>query len=133
VKLLPDPSGNAKTRWNAAHYTQVKASIDIEIASAFKLACEVAGVSMASQISRFMAEYAGTPEKGKPNTGLLSTRRKRRDKIKSIISLIGQVRDAEEGYKDRIPENLQGSIRYETAEEYLSAMDDAIELLESAY
>jgi hypothetical protein len=36
------------------------------------------------------------------------------------------VRDAEEAYKDNIPLNLQGSVVFETAEQCVLSIDEAI-------
>ena len=42
------------------------------------------------------------------------------------------VRDDEETAKDNLPESLQGSDRYDTMEEAVNAMDDAICSIEEA-
>ena len=42
------------------------------------------------------------------------------------------VRDEEEEYKDNIPENLQGSERYERAEAAVDALESAVSSLEEA-
>lgn len=63
----------------------------------------------------------------------------RRKTLQSIYDIITEakdnldaVRDEEECYKDNMPENLQGSERYERAEEAIDALESAICSLEEA-
>jgi len=124
----------AKKRWNKEHYTQVKIHVAPETASAFKLKCQAAGVSMASVISQYMAEYSETAVKRpQAQTEDASTRKKRRQILSRATRLLEFARDGEEGLKDNMPENLQGSVNYETAEEIVSKLDEAIDLLNDIY
>ena len=57
----------------------------------------------------------------------------RRKELQKIHELLAEVCDRleavkyeEEEYKDNIPENLQGSERYERAEEVVSTLEDAM-------
>lgn len=50
--------------------------------------------------------------------------------IEQIIDLIQCILDEEEMYKDNVPENLQGSYRYEISESACENLDSAISLLE---
>jgi len=111
-----------------ARYTQVKASIDTMIASAFKEACAASNVSMAAELSRFMADYASSPAKRKAAPDY-STRRRRRTAIRAIIKELEIMRSCEESVRDNMPENLQGSAAYDTAEEAVSSLEEAIEAL----
>lgn len=120
----------AKTRWNANHYTQVKISVAPEVASAFKAACAASNVSIAGQLSQLMADYSGTAAKRKPE---YATKRQRRTAIKAIRQQMERIRDAEERCRDAIPENLQGSAVYDKADECVSLLDEAIELIGSIY
>jgi pyruvate/oxaloacetate carboxyltransferase len=122
-----------KQSWNSEHYAQIKVSVRPEIATAFKSACEVAGVSMAGTLSSFMAGYASAPSKKTAMQVLTKTRRQRRNAVKSLLACLAQIRDSEESYRDNIPENLQGGSAYDTADECASILSEAIELLESAY
>lgn len=54
------------------------------------------------------------------------------DIIANAKDNLDEVRDEEECYKDNIPENLQGSERYERAEEAVDALESAICSLEEA-
>lgn len=127
-------ANRAKTKWNATNYTQVKVSVDPGIASAFKAACETAGVSMAGKVSQFMAGYGTAAVKRKPaSSGDTSTRRKRRGAVAEIIARMKDIRDAEAFSHGNVPENLTGADAYETTEDIISAIEEAIELLESIY
>lgn len=46
--------------------------------------------------------------------------------LESIQQEIEYIRDEEQEYMENIPENLQGSERYETAEEAVGLLDDVI-------
>lgn len=62
-----------------------------------------------------------------------TTKRQRRAATKTIISQLEQIKAAEEGSRDNIPENLQGSSAFEAAEECISMLEEALESLNSAY
>lgn len=115
---------------SAANYTQVKISIDHEIAAAFKKACAVSKVSMASVLSDYMARYGDMPANKKAVLDL-STRRRRRNEVRAIVKRLEQVREAEECYRDNVPDNLQGSMVYERAEQFISLLEEALDLLEA--
>ena len=61
------------------------------------------------------------------------TRRKRRMHVGSIIHLLEAIRQHEEAYLSRIPENLQSGQPYEDAELTIDTLDQAIDLLKDAY
>jgi len=61
------------------------------------------------------------------------TKRQRRAAMKAIINQLAQIKAAEESSHDNVPENLQSSPAFEAAEECISALDEAMELLGSAY
>ena len=126
-------SNQSKQRWNADHYKQVKFSVAPHVATAFKAACEAANVSMASELSAFMSRYIGDSTSTDGYSPDLSSRRKRRAALAFIILQLGRIRDNEEWYRDRIPDNLQGGTAFDNAEQCISSICDAIDLLESAY
>jgi len=126
-------SSNVKQQWNARHYKQVKISVKPETADAFKKACILSDVSMASVLSQHMEDYSKVAADKKGYAPDLSERRKRRAFVQSLVRQLERVRDNEEHYRDSIPENLQGSNAFERADQCVSALDDAIELLESAF
>lgn len=63
-------------------------------------------------------------------------RRKELEELYDIIyeakDRLETLHDEEEEYRDNIPENLQGSERYERAEEAVDALDSAMSSLEEA-
>jgi len=127
------PSNEAKYRWNSSHYTQVKISVPPELAAAFKAKCETDGVSMASQISRFMGEQTSGRRLVKPSKNPYETRPQRRKALSVIISQLDAILDAEQCYLDNIPENLQSSRFYDAAELSVSALVEALLTLNDAY
>ena len=54
------------------------------------------------------------------------------DKLSAIADEIDAVQEEEEEYRDNIPENLQGSERYELAEAAVNAMMEAADSVRSA-
>jgi dihydrodipicolinate synthase/N-acetylneuraminate lyase len=122
---------DARTKWNAENYVQVKVHINPELAVNFKKACVAADVSMASVISQFMAEYCMAPKvaKPKPTKPDYSTRGKRRVAVRYMTLELEEIMNAEEDYKDAIPENLQSGCAYESAEETVELMEAAIDNL----
>ena len=122
----------AKKRWNSSHYAQVKAFADPKVAAAFKAACAGAGASMSSVLSQFMAEYGNIVTKAKPRPDY-STRRKRRAAVRDIAGQIERIKAAEEESQGNIPDNLSGSLNYEMADEIISQLGDALDILNSIY
>jgi hypothetical protein len=62
-----------------------------------------------------------------------------REKLTELHDLLEEVKDEEEVYRDNMPDNLQGSERYEKADEAcgnldsaLTAIDEALEYIEYA-
>ena len=111
-------------------YKQVKVSIAPAIASAFKQACDSSEISMAATLSQFMADFSNISLAKKPLPDY-STRRQRRKAIGAMVKQLEMIRDCEEEHRDRIPENLQESMVYDRADELVSTLDEAIELLVS--
>lgn len=52
------------------------------------------------------------------------------DQLEEIKSSLVEIQSEEEDYRDNIPENLQGSERYEKAEDACSNLEDAVSTLE---
>lgn len=127
-------ANRAKTKWNADNYRQVKVSVDPALAGAFRLACDANGVSMASVLSAYMAEYSKTVvDEPRLLDADLSTRRKRRQSLETLVHWLEQIRDEQEHAKENIPENLRGAAAYEAAEESVALMDEAVEILGRVY
>jgi hypothetical protein len=119
-------------RTAGAHYTQVKVSVDTEVAGAFKAACGAAGVSMAAVLSDFMEKYAGM-KRTQPSLPPTDTRRKRRKELETLILRLERLSEAETESMENTPENLRGSERYEDAERIVSELEDAAEALREVY
>jgi hypothetical protein len=116
-------------------YTQIKISTDPEIAAGFKAACKDAGVSMASEIGGFMQSRAPSLKKQsvKTITEPDDTRPKRRALVKKIIDELERIKESEEVYAERIPENLQSGRAYEAANEAVQSIEEAICILQEAF
>jgi hypothetical protein len=123
--------GATANRWNTLHYKQIKIAAPLDLAVAFKNACVAADVSMRSVLIQFMADYCKT-HIDKKSTGY-TTRRLRRNAVEKLINELSLISGHEEEYRDNIPLNLQGSTVYEVADQTVSTLDEAIEILLSAY
>ena len=130
---MPNSPSKSKQRWNAEHYTQIKVSVNPEIAEAFKTSCTKSGVSIASVLSKFMADYSKIPTIKKPPTDPYGTRRKRRNAAKVILIQMEQLALAEERCRDNIPESFQNSKLYEDSEQSADTLNEIIDLLREAY
>ena len=62
-----------------------------------------------------------------------TTKRQRRAAMKLIIVQLQLIKAAEEQSCDNTPESFHSSLAYEAAEECINALDEALELLASAY
>jgi len=88
---------------------------------------------MAAAISEFMSQFSGLAVKKGAYAPSLSTRRQRRAALQAVIHQLERIRDNEEAYRDNIPANLQNAGPFEAAEQCVSALDEALDLLASAY
>ena len=127
-----ETAANPQPKTDAARYTQVKISVNPDLAFEFKKACAASKVSMASQLSRYMAGFCCVKPKQEPSRDY-TTRRRRRSAVGRLLTELGKIRDAEERYMENIPANLQGSVVYDNAEQAVSAMDEALDILASVY
>jgi flagellar biosynthesis chaperone FliJ len=117
-------------------YSQVKVSVDPALAASFKTACILAGVSMASEFSKFMEVQTGLLSElsfKRLKKSSIETRGRRRLQVGLIIAQLESVKAKEEAYKDNIPENLQSGQTYVNAQQSVQTLEQAIELLEEAY
>jgi hypothetical protein len=129
-------SKKAREKWNAEHYTHINIALDKVLVSGFKAVCARDGVSIAGTIGAFMRASIGSqeePRKSDECRASPNTRAHRRVEVQKIMSKLEDIRDAEEVYSGRIPENLQGSIRAEASAISVSMLSDAIEVLSDAY
>ena len=113
-----------------SEYTQVKVSVDSQVAAAFKSSCLASGISMASVLSQYMAKYCVTYSKNSSSQSL-STKRQRRAALDKVTQQLEHILRSEEFYRDRIPENLHSSCVFDSADEWVSVLEDVIESLAS--
>ena len=126
-------SNAAKQMWNKNHYTQIKVAVKHQTAAGFKAACATSGISMASELAGFMEEYIN-PTEGKETLQIrVKTLGDRRRAMAMLCTLMTEIRDAEEDYMNRIPENLQGSSRYDDADERIGKLDEVIDIISDIY
>jgi hypothetical protein len=90
---------------------------------------------MAKVLTDYMQKYIESPSKGletkiEPN---LTTRAGRRKQTKLHIEGLEAIKSGEDIYREKIPVNLQNSIVYERAEENISLLDEAIEILRTVF
>ena len=109
---------------------QVKVSVDAQIAAAFKQACLSSGVSMASVLSDYMAKFSRTAQT-KNSAANLSMKRQRRTAVVKVIAQLQLILDSEQSYMDCIPENLHSSSFFESAEIWVSTLEETIDSLAS--
>jgi hypothetical protein len=116
---------------NDLRYKQLKISVASDIVADFKKSCAASNISMAAKLCEFMVDFTGGATNRKPLPDY-TTKRKRREAIRIILEQLEQIRDAEQQYQDRIPENLQGSVVYDCSEAFVGSLDDAIDALAEA-
>jgi len=117
-------------------YRQVKILVDSTLAAAYKDTCHTAGTSMAEDLSRHMAGCTGSAvartQIRNKNRDMGTRGRRRKASMESVL-LLETILDRESAYMERIPDNLQGGPAYESAEKTVSALEQAIELLNEAF
>ncbi|MDR0491244.1 MAG: hypothetical protein LBH28_08395 [Oscillospiraceae bacterium] len=126
----------AKRKWNNEHYTNVTAAMDPELAIKLKNSCKMKCVSVTSVIAELVAGYLDTEvpaPKEKPQNETLGNRRQRSRELWKHVAAIEDICSGEEQYLSNIPENLQGSIRYENAENSVEHLRSAIDELKEVY
>ena len=119
-----------------ASFKQLKVSVEPDLVASFKAVCMNAGVSMAAEISAFMAArtdaVALAPVKAPKKDGY-DTRAKRRHHVSQIVIQLEAIMGFEDAYMSNIPENFQSGPAYENAELAIDALEQAIDLLKDAY
>ena len=130
-------NNDARTQWNAKQYTQVKVYVSPDLAKGFKAACISRGESMAAVISQAMLGYCDKKPAARVGTKATvsdyTTRGKRRIALRYHTEQVEAIRNAEETYKENIPETLQAGQRYDDAGQTVEALDEAIDALSRAF
>jgi len=62
-----------------------------------------------------------------------SSRRKRKVAYKCAVLLLESIVEGEINYRDNMPPNLQASIAYQSTDEYISLLEDALDSLHCVY
>jgi len=106
---------------------QIKFTLETDIVSTFKARCAEEGVSMTSEIRRFMKDCRPT----RYRTLKILTRPQRKKAVLEIIVLLKNIMALEVDYRDAIPE--QFAQRYETADQTCERLVEAISSLEEAF
>jgi hypothetical protein len=134
---MPDRGYQHRKEWNAKNYKQLNVALPPNLAAAFKAACEVSGEPVRQALLRLIEDYAQAPQKAKKAAAApppdYSTLGKRRAAVAAMLEQLEAIREAQEEYRDSIPENLQGSRRYEDAETAAGALGEAAAALEEAF
>ena len=131
---MPGTHYESKKRWNASNYKQVNVAVRPELADAFRVACEQVGTPMREVLINYMTDYAAmpVPPKKKREKGYVD-RGSRRKAVANIVKQLGLIRNAEERYMLKIPENLTSSDKYVSAEQTIEFLDEAVGVLINAF
>jgi len=127
---MPGNHYESQKRWNAKNYKHINIAVRPELADAFRTACEQAQTPMREAFISLITQYCSNPPaiKEKKDKGY-ATRGSRRKATATIIGQLVKIRNAEEEYKQNILVNLQGSSRYDSAEQAVETLDEAIGIL----
>jgi hypothetical protein len=112
---------------------QVKIYAEPDLADAFKTLCEKSGTSVTAELSAYMRKRTRLKEPTVSTGGRTDKRWQRKAIVRGIIDRLEKVRDAEEHYRDSIPENLCGGSLAEAADEAVARLTEAAETLSDAY
>jgi hypothetical protein len=112
---------------------QVKIHAEPGLANAFKALCEKGGTSVTAELSAYMRRRTGLKEPTAATGNNIDRRRQRKAAMFGIIRALEKIRDAEESYRDSIPENLSGCPMAEAADEAVARLTEAIETLSEVY
>jgi hypothetical protein len=114
---------------------QVKIYAEPELAAAFKTLCAKSGTSVTAELSAYMRKRLRLKEPTVSTGSRSETDKRWRRKaiVREMIDRLENVRDAEESYRDSIPENLSGGPMAEASGESVERLNEAIDALADAY
>jgi hypothetical protein len=112
---------------------QVKIYAEPELAEAFKALWEKGGTSVSAELADYMRRRTGLREPTAATGSHADRRWQRRAAVRGIVRTLEKIRDAEESYRDSIPENLSGGPLAEAADEAAARLMEAIDALSDAY
>jgi ABC-type glutathione transport system ATPase component len=87
---------------------QMKIYAEPELAEAFKGLCVAGGTSVTAELCEYMRKRTHSKQPATLTGDLTDRRWQRKAATHRAISLLEKIRDAEESYRERIPENLSG-------------------------
>ena len=76
-----------------------------------------------------MLKFSGLDANGKSPD--LATKRQRRVAVSKVIHQLERIKVSEEYCRDRIPDNLQNSPAFESADRWVAGLEEVIDLLAS--
>jgi hypothetical protein len=112
---------------------QVKIYAESALAEAFKSLCEKSGTSVTAELSAYMRKRMRLKEPTVTAGNRTDRRWQRKASVRGIIGQLEKIRDAEESYRDSIPENLCGGPLAEAADETVARLTEAVDVLSDAY
>ena len=131
---MTDRGYEHRKEWNAKNYKQLNVALPPNLAEAFKAACASRGETARQVVVRLISDFTEEPIKPRgTDAEPYGTRGKRRKAAGLLLEQLKAICDAEEAYRENIPENLQGSVRYANAEKAVGLLADAIEAMEDAF
>jgi len=130
---MADRGYQHRKRWNAENYKQLNVALSPDLAAAFMSACEANNEPSRQVVARLISEYTSKPPPRKRAAAAAdySTRKARRAAARAILDQLEELREAEEWYRDNIPESMYN--RREGAENAVAAYEDAIAAMEELY
>ena len=123
---MGDSGYESRKRWNSANYKQLNVAINADLAETFKSACDANGEPARQALVRMITDYLyiTQPEKRVSSDPDYSTRAKRKKATGRLLAQLEAMRNAEEMYRDSIPENMYN--KREEAERIIGMYEDAI-------
>ena len=130
---MPDRGYKYRKAWNTENYKQLNVALPPDLAAAFKAACGANNEPVRQVVARLISEYAAMPPPRRQAAAApdFSTRKARRLAARAILDQLEELREAEEWYRDNIPESMYN--RREEAENAVTAYEDAIAAMEGLY
>jgi hypothetical protein len=112
---------------------QVKIYAQPELAEEFKNLCAKSDTSVTAELCEYMRKRTRLKEPATVTGNRTDKRWQRRAAAHRIVSLLEQIRDAEESYRARIPANLSDGSMAEASDETVEYLEEAIRAVRDAY
>jgi hypothetical protein len=112
---------------------QVKIYAEPGLYDAFKALCGKGGTSVTAELSAYMRKRTHLKEPTAATGNHADRRWQRKATVSRTIRLLEEIRDAEESYRDSIPENLCGGSLADAADGAVARLTEAVDILSDAY